>query len=86
MKKYIHIIANLIWLVLFSLAAFLTKRDFFSVSEMLDILDAVGIGALLILAHLLFILVKVKDQKWLNALICFTLCIDLFFPANFNPF
>ena len=87
MKIYIHIVINLIWLVLFFLAVILTNKGFFTVSERLDILDAIGIVAVLIFSHFVFILVKVKDKKLLNAVICMiTLCTYLFFPGNFNPF
>jgi hypothetical protein len=87
MKKYIHIIINLIWLCLFLLLLILTKRDFFSVSQRLAIIDIIGVIFIFIMLHILYILIKIKDLKLVNIVVATTtLVIYIYFNGDFNPF
>ena len=85
--KYIHIIINSFLIMLFVSVAEFSKRDFFTVSEMLDIGDTVDVLIVLIFVHLIFISAMVKHQKTLNiAISLITLGVYLFYPVSFNPF
>lgn len=87
MKKHIHIGINLMWICIFFLLVTLTSKGYLTVSERLYAIDLIATIVIFVIFHLIYILIKVKDQKILNAVVCVaTLCIYLFFPVHFNPF
>lgn len=89
MKKFKHILINLFWFVTYTTLLILVKKDFFTVSQRLYILDIIYILEVIIFIHLIYILLKEKPMKWkvLGALSCvLMLCIIFLFIGNFNPF
>lgn len=89
MQKLKHVVINLFWFCIYAILLFLVKRDYFTVSQRLDILDIIYILEIVIFIHLIYILIKEKSTKWkvLGALSCVLMLIIIFlFIGTFNPF